>query len=94
MLDHTAIARIENHARKGSAGEALLSSNLGLLDLIGGGLAAYHGYKRNDGSIPWALGWGLLGLNFPILTVAAAAYEGFGQSAPDAGILQPAAKAT
>jgi hypothetical protein len=89
MLDHAAVADAERLHRKASAG-GILPSESSLLSLLGAGLAAFHGYKRNDESIPWALGWGLLGYNFPILTVGAAAYEGFGKSAPNAGFLQKA----
>lgn len=90
MLDHAAIARFETHDRRAAVGETLITPRIGLLELLGGALGAYHGYKRNDESIGWGLGWGLLGLNFPILTVAAAGYEGFGKSAPNAGLLQKA----
>lgn len=38
----------------------------------------YHGYKRND-SVGWALGWGLLGMLFPIVTPTVAVAQGFGK---------------
>jgi len=41
------------------------------------GLSAYHGYKRNNGSLGWGIGWGLLGAAFPIITPAIAFAEGF-----------------
>jgi hypothetical protein len=102
MLDHAAIARFENLDRKASLGGDRKASlggvggmmaSIGVLEVLGAGLGAFHGYKRNDESVPWAVGWGLLGLHFPILTTAAAFYEGFGQSAPTAGLLEPALKA-
>lgn len=40
--------------------------------------SAYHGYKRNRGSTGAAVGWGLLGLIFPIITPAVALAQGFG----------------
>lgn len=92
MLDHAAIARIENLDRKASLGATSMLPSFDLFALLGAGLGAFHGYKRNDESVPWAVGWGLLGLNFPILTTLAAFYEGFGKSAPTAGLLQPAPK--
>lgn len=92
MLDHAAIARIENLDRKASVGAASVLPTYGLFELLGAGLGAFHGYKRNAESVPWAVGWGLLGLNFPILTTIAAAYEGFGKPAPNAGLLEPAPK--
>lgn len=48
------------------------------LSAVGAGLGAYHGYKRNE-SIGWAVGWGLLGGMFPILTTAVAFGQGFGE---------------
>lgn len=50
----------------------------GLLSAASVGLSAYHGYKRND-SIGWAIGWGVLGGLFPIITPAVALAQGFGQ---------------
>jgi hypothetical protein len=43
---------------------------------VSAGAMVYHGYKRN-GSIGWAIGWGLLGLIFPIFTVPVALAQGF-----------------
>ena len=50
-----------------------------VLAAISGGISAYHGYKRNNGSIGWAIGWGLLGSLFPVITPAIAVAEGFGK---------------
>lgn len=41
------------------------------------GLSAYHGYKRNRGSLEWGVGWGLLGGLFPVITPAIALAQGF-----------------
>jgi hypothetical protein len=48
------------------------------LSTVSGAVCFYHGYKRND-SFGWALGWGLLGMMFPIITpiVAVAQKPGF-----------------
>lgn len=50
---------------------------LWLLDAASIGLSAYHGYKRNRGSVGAAIGWGLLGGFFPVLTPAVAFAQGF-----------------
>ena len=44
--------------------------------------STYHGYKRNSGSLGWALGWGVLGGLFPIITPAVALAQGFGKPGP------------
>lgn len=61
------------------------SNNTGLLSLYGAfalattAAAVYHGYKRNRGSIPWALGWGLFGSAIPIAAAPLIIAEGFGK---------------
>lgn len=45
------------------------------ISMAGAGIGAYHGYKRN-GSIGWAIGWGLLGGMFPVFTTAIAFAQG------------------
>lgn len=52
---------------------------VGGLALVSAGASAYHGYKRNGGSIGWGLGWGALGLLFPILTPSVALAQGYGK---------------
>jgi len=42
------------------------------------GVSAYHGYKRNNGSIGWAIGWALLGGLFPVIVPAIAVAQGLG----------------
>ncbi len=42
------------------------------------GLAAYHGYRRNN-SIGWAVGWALLAGLAPVITVGVAVAQGFGK---------------
>lgn len=46
--------------------------------LAGTGLGAYHGYKRNDDSIGWGVGWALLGTFWPI-TLPIMFAQGFGE---------------
>jgi hypothetical protein len=52
-----------------------LGSTLGLAGMLGG---AYHGYKRTN-SVAWALGWGLAGGMFPLITGVIAYAQGFGK---------------
>jgi hypothetical protein len=51
----------------------------GALSIVSSGLSAYHGYRRNRGSVGWAVGWALLGGIFPIITPAIAFAQGFGK---------------
>lgn len=44
--------------------------------------SAYHGYKRSRGSTGAAVGWGILGLVFPIITPAVALAQGYGDPKP------------
>jgi hypothetical protein len=46
---------------------------------LSSGASAYHGYKRSRGSVGSAVGWGLLGFFFPIITPAVALAQGFGK---------------
>lgn len=50
----------------------------GILSMVSCGMSTYHGYRRH-GTIPAALGWGLLGAIFPVITPAVALAQGFGQ---------------
>ena len=50
------------------------------LSVIGMATGAYHGYKRND-SVGWAIGWGLLGGLFPIITIPVSIAQGYGKRA-------------
>lgn len=51
------------------------------LRIAGTALGAYHGWKRNE-SIGWAIGWGILGAMFPIITGAIAVAQGVGKKSP------------
>lgn len=50
----------------------------GVISTVSMAASAYHGYKRND-SVGWAIGWGLLGALFPIITPTIAVAQGFGK---------------
>jgi hypothetical protein len=47
-----------------------------VLSTVGMGMAAFHGYRRNN-SVGWALAWGFLGLWFPVITNVIAVAEGY-----------------
>ena len=49
---------------------------------VSAAVSTYHGYKRNYGSLGWALGWGALGAIFPIITPAVALAQGFAKPGP------------
>lgn len=44
-------------------------------------LCTYHGYKRNRGSVGWAVAWGLLGGAFPIVSGVVALAQGYAKPA-------------
>lgn len=50
----------------------------GVLSMAGLAAGAYHGYKRN-GNVRWAVGWGVLGALFPLITGGVAVAQGFGK---------------
>ncbi len=51
----------------------------GVLSVVSAGLGAYHGYKRHNGSVGWAIGWAALGTFAPVITPAVALAQGFGK---------------
>lgn len=51
----------------------------GTIVVASSGASAYHGYKRSRGSVGAAIGWGLLGGMFPIITPIVALAQGFGK---------------
>jgi hypothetical protein len=59
----------------GRAGYAVWSA----LSLAGASFGAYHGYKRNNGSVGWAIGWFLLGGIAPVITIPVSIAQGFGK---------------
>jgi hypothetical protein len=46
------------------------------------GLASYHGYKRNCGSIGWGALWGLLAAEIGPIAPIIGAFQGFAKSLP------------
>jgi hypothetical protein len=46
---------------------------------VGAFAGAYHGYKRNGGSVGWAIGWFVFGGLLPILALPIMLAEGFGK---------------
>jgi hypothetical protein len=49
------------------------------LGIVGGLASAFHGSRRNGGSIFWGLTWFGLGAFFPVVTPVIAAAQGFGK---------------
>lgn len=47
--------------------------------VVGGVLGLVHGFKRNNSSVGWAIGWGILGGMFPLITIPIALLQGFGK---------------
>jgi hypothetical protein len=46
---------------------------------VGAFAGAYHGYKRNGGSVGWAIGWFFFGGFLPIIALPVMLVEGFGE---------------
>lgn len=75
----TAIGSYVNYPVQ-TSGLGELSTNVyELLSLAGTVAGAYHGYKRNRGSIGWAIGWAFLGAAFPVITLPVAIAQGYGK---------------
>jgi hypothetical protein len=75
-------ARAAYFAQKDVKAGSLSTTDMavGLLVLASGSASAYHGYKRNN-SVGWGIGWGVLGLLFPVITPTVAVIQGFGKRA-------------
>lgn len=69
---------VTNPAPTRSAGSVIW----GALAVASMGASAYHGVKRNHGSIGYGIWWGLMGSLFPVITPAVALAQGFGKPAP------------
>lgn len=72
--DNASNGAVSNYVEVGDLGGGVSS----VLWMAGSGAAAYHGYKRN-GSVKWAIVWGLLGGLAPIITNGIALAQGFGK---------------
>lgn len=64
-----------------TAAQTVAGTVLNLLRAASVAACVVHGYRRNDGSYGWALGWGLLGGIFPVIAPAFAYAQGFGKPA-------------
>lgn len=47
------------------------------LSTVSGILSAYHGYKRNNGNLGWALAWYLAGSALPVVVPVIAFTQGY-----------------
>jgi hypothetical protein len=56
----------------------------GVLSTASFAACVYHGYKRNN-SVGWAIGWGVLGAIFPVITPTIAVAQGFGKPKKSGG---------
>lgn len=52
----------------------------GVLSIVAAGGMAFHGYRRNRGSIGWAIAWFLGGLVAPVIGTAIAFAQGYGKA--------------
>lgn len=59
--------------------DGTVSTIVSLGRLAGAVTGAYHGYKRNNGSVGWAIGWFLLGGAFWPVTIPVSLAQGFGK---------------
>jgi len=56
-----------------------LSTGQMILSLLGAGIGAFHGARRNHGSVLWGLVWGTAGAAAPVITTGIAAAQGIGR---------------
>ena len=61
----------------------LVATVYGLLSLAGTATSAYHGARRNHGSVWSAVVWGFFGGVAPLITVPVAAAQGFAKPRED-----------
>jgi hypothetical protein len=72
------VAQVDELSLSGSMGgfgELDMGFVLSLLVAAAAGYSAIRGYERNQGSMPWGLGWGLLGWAFPVPSVVYSAVK-------------------
>jgi hypothetical protein len=58
-----------------------LASIVRFAPIAGAAMGVYHGYNRNKGSVPWALGWGAFGYLLWFVAMPLAFVQGVGQPA-------------
>jgi hypothetical protein len=63
------------------AGMSAIAMATIVISLASTALSAYHGYKRNGGSLGWGIWWGLMGSAFGPIPVGIAYAQGFGKRA-------------
>jgi len=78
-ISRTETFAFETGEDEGSLVKKILFGVHAAMSVAGGTLGAYHGYKRNRGSLGWALAWSALGTGAPIITTAVAFAQGFGK---------------
>jgi len=79
---------VNRHLTGPFAGEGLATAGTvvwTIASLASVAASAYHGAKRNGGSIGWGLWWGFVGGVFPVVTPAIAAAQGFGKCKNNCG---------
>jgi hypothetical protein len=77
QLGHTAYHHVgEDVAIVAAPQESAL---LTALRLGAQGLCVFHGYKRNGGSLGWAISWGVLAFISPVITTGVAVAQGVGR---------------
>ena len=72
--DNASNGAVSNYVEVGDLGGGVSS----VLPLVGSLAATYHGYKRN-GSVKWAVIWGVLGGFAPLIVNTIAIAQGFGK---------------
>jgi len=55
----------------------------GALRIISAGACAFHGVKRNSGSVGWGIWWFVLGSLFPVITPVVAVAQGYAKTKED-----------
>jgi hypothetical protein len=80
MLQNARSAYFNSKAATASDVAGVGALGVGALVVASVAFSAYHGYKRNN-SVGWGIGWGALGLFFPIITPAVAVIQGYGKRA-------------
>lgn len=75
MIHGTAISQLGEVEEKKSDWSTLWL----IAGIAGGALGAYHGYKRNHGSVGWAIGWSIFGSLMPFFSIPLSLAEGFGK---------------
>lgn len=73
------IARLGAYDEEAKSTTPAIDTFVWLGRLAGTVSGAYHGYKRNNESIGWGIGWALLGNIFWPVTIPVSLAQGFGK---------------